>query len=90
MGKKTRAYQHLTMPDPDDVMSAEQVAYLFNVGPTAVEGWAYSGRLVPIPGSRRLFLASEVSRLYAEVGGSPDGHWRTWARTPRKGIRQAR
>ena len=78
-------------PDPDDHLTPEQVGYLFGVRANSVVGWAKQGRIIAVPGTGYgKFLAEEVRRLYVEVGGSPEGHWRTWPRTARKGLRQHR
>jgi hypothetical protein len=74
-----------------ELMTREEVGYIFNVGPSAVERWERLGRLIAAPDAgRRRYHANEVRRLYEEVGGMPEGGWRQWARLPRKGQRQAR
>lgn len=89
--KRLPAWQIPLAEDPDDVMSEEEVAYLFQIGAQAVHWWAREGRIIPVPGSSPLrFMVSEVRRLYVDVGGLPEGHWRTWPRTPRRGLKQRR
>lgn len=53
-------------PDPEPLMTPQEVAQLFRVDPRTVTRWARSGRLSSIrtPGNHRRFKEAEVMALY--------------------------
>lgn len=57
------------------LLTSTEVAALFRTDPRTVSRWGLQGRLtcVKTPGGRSRYLESEVRKLLAEAGVSPDG-----------------
>ncbi len=58
----------------DRLLTTSQVAAMLSVSEKTVQRWADSGRLPCVrvgPRNERLFLASQVDRLRASLGGAP-------------------